>query len=58
MFGLFAHLDVIGLAVSHIGDDGRVSVHRLGESRANVAYGQRVEIRTKAGIVRAWSHAT
>ena len=52
LLGLFAHLDVIGLAVSHIGDDGRVSVHRLGESRANVAYGQRVEIRTKAGIVR------
>lgn len=52
LLGLFAHLDVIGFAVAHVGDDGRISVHRLGGSRASVAYGQRVEIRTKTGAVR------
>jgi endoglucanase len=51
LLALFAHLDVIGLAVSHIADDGALSVHLLGNWRANVAYGQRVEIRTKGGTV-------
>jgi len=48
---LFAHLDVVGLAVSHIGDDGLVSIHSLAPSRAAVAYGQHVEIRTAHGTV-------
>jgi putative aminopeptidase FrvX len=48
---LFAHLDVIGLAVAHIPDDGLLAVHRLGGWRANVAYGQRVEISTAGGVV-------
>jgi len=51
LLALFAHLDVIGLAVAHIPDDALIPVHRLGGSRANVAYGQRVEIRAKDGSV-------
>ena len=51
LIALFAHLDVIGAAVAHIGDDGLLSVHQLGSWRANVAYGQRVEIRTGNGSV-------
>jgi putative aminopeptidase FrvX len=51
LVALFAHLDVIGLAVAHVGDDGSIPVHLLGSWRANVAYGQRVEIRTKDGTV-------
>ncbi len=48
MLALFAHLDVIGLAVAHVPDDGLLPVHRLGGWRANVAYGERVEVRTAA----------
>ncbi len=51
LLALVAHLDVIGLAVAHIPDDALIAVHRLGSSRANVAYGQRVEIRTRNGTV-------
>ncbi len=51
LVALFAHLDVIGAAVAHIGDEGLIAVHQLGSWRANVAYGQRVEIRTKDGTV-------
>lgn len=51
LLALFAHLDVIGLAVAHVPDDRLIPVHRLGGWRANVAYGQRVEIRTKDGAV-------
>ena len=42
---------MIGAAVAHIADDALVAVHQLGSWRANVAYGQRVEIRTKNGAV-------
>jgi putative aminopeptidase FrvX len=48
---LFAHLDVVGLAVSHIADDGLLSVHTLVPAPAAVAYGQRVEIRAATGGV-------
>ena len=48
---LFAHLDVVGLAVSHIADDGLLSVHTLVPAPAAVAYGQRVEIRAATGVV-------
>ena len=51
LLALIAHLDVIGLAVAHIPDDALIAVHRLGSWRANVAYGQRVEIQTKSGSV-------
>lgn len=51
LLALFAHLDVIGLAVAHIPDDGLLPVHRLGGWRASVAYGQRVEVRTRGGSV-------
>jgi putative aminopeptidase FrvX len=51
LLALFAHLDVIGAAVAHIADDALIAVHQLGHWRANVAYGQRVEIRTKDGAV-------
>jgi putative aminopeptidase FrvX len=51
LLALFAHLDVVGLAVAHIPDDGLLSVHTLGRWRASVGYGQRVEIRTRHGVV-------
>ena len=51
LIALVAHLDVIGLAVAHVAEDGLVAAHRLGVWRANVAYGQRVEIRTRTGVV-------
>ncbi len=51
LLALFAHVDVIGLAVARIPDDALIPVHRLGSWRANVAYGQRVEIRTQSGTV-------
>ena len=51
LIALIAHLDVIGAAVAHIGDDGLIAIHQLGGWRANVAYGQRVEIRTRDGDV-------
>ena len=51
LLALFAHLDVIGAAVAHIAEDGLIAVHQLGHWRANVAYGQRIEIRTKHGAV-------
>jgi putative aminopeptidase FrvX len=51
LLALFAHLDVIGAAVAHVPDDALIAVHQLGSWRANVAYGQRVEIRTRNGVV-------
>jgi putative aminopeptidase FrvX len=51
LLALFAHLDVIGAAIAHVADDALIAVHQLGSWRANVAYGQRVEIRTKQGDV-------
>ena len=51
LLALFAHLDVIGLAVAHVPDDALLAVHQLGGIRASVAYGQRVEIRTRNGPV-------
>jgi putative aminopeptidase FrvX len=51
LLALFAHLDVIGAAVAHVADDALIAVHQLGSWRANVAYGQRIEIRTKDGVV-------
>ena len=51
LLALFAHLDVIGCAVAHVADDGLIAVHQLGSWRANVAYGQRVEIRASDGVV-------
>ena len=51
LLALVAHLDVIGAAVAHVADDALIAVHQLGSWRANVAYGQRVEIRTTAGSV-------
>jgi endoglucanase len=52
LLALFAHLDVIGAAVAHVPDDALIAVHQLGSWRANVAYGQRVEIQTRDGVVR------
>lgn len=48
---IFAHLDVVGLAVAHVHPDGLLAVHTLGVWRAPVAYGQRVEIHGPAGPV-------
>lgn len=49
LLAVFAHLDVIGLAVAHIPEDGLLPVHLLGTWQAGVGYGQRVEISTSNG---------
>jgi putative aminopeptidase FrvX len=51
LLALFAHLDVIGLAVAHIPEDGLLPVHTLGRWRAGAGYGHRVEIMTRQGVV-------
>ncbi len=51
LLALVAHLDMVGLAVAHIPDDALIAVHLLGSFRASVAYGQRVEIRTRNGTL-------
>jgi putative aminopeptidase FrvX len=51
LLALFAHLDVIGLAVAHVRENGLVAVHKLAPWPPAVAYGQRVEIRTRGGAV-------
>src|SRR5918995_4052275 len=51
LLALVAHLDVIGLAVAHVPDEALIAVHKLGGARANLTYGQRVEIRTTSGPV-------
>ncbi|HZG35271.1 MAG TPA: M20/M25/M40 family metallo-hydrolase [Gaiellaceae bacterium] len=51
LLALYAHLDVIGLAVAHVRDDGLLSVHTLGTWRAAIGYGQRVAIATRTGFV-------
>lgn len=48
---LFAHLDVIGLVVAHIRDDGRLAVYNLASSPPALTWGQRVEIRSHNGPV-------
>ena len=51
LLGIFAHLDVTGLAVAHIQETGLLAVHTLAPSQAPIAWGQRVEIRTSEGDV-------
>ncbi len=51
LLALFAHLDVIGLAVAHVRENGLLAVHKLAPWPPAVAYGQRVEIRTRNGSV-------
>lgn len=51
LLALVAHLDVIGLAISHVPDEPLLPVHLLGSWRANVANAQRVVVRTAAGDV-------
>jgi putative aminopeptidase FrvX len=51
LLALFAHLDVVGLAVAHVPESGLIPVHRLGTWRSSVAYSQRVEIQTRNGTV-------
>ena len=46
LLALVAHIDQIGMAVTHIGDDGLLSVHRLG-AIARQMLGQRVRILTR-----------
>jgi endoglucanase len=48
---LFAHLDVVGLVVAHVRDDGRLAVRTLAPWPAALAWGQRVEIQTRGGPV-------
>lgn len=48
---LYAHVDQIGMAVTHVGDDGMLSVHRLGVWRARAALGQRVTVLGRGGRV-------
>jgi endoglucanase len=51
LLAVFAHADEIGLAVSHVEDDGALAVLRLASWRAEQAAGQRVEILAAGGAV-------
>jgi len=51
LLAIFAHLDVIGLAVAHVQESGMLAVHKLAASQPAIAWGQRVEIRTADGSV-------
>lgn len=53
---LFAHLDEIGLAVAHVGDDGLLSVHNLGVWSWWLAPGRHVEVHTRGGAVPGAAH--
>jgi endoglucanase len=44
LLAVFTHVDEIGLAVSHVEDDGQLAVLRLASWRAERAVGQRIEI--------------
>lgn len=48
---LFAHIDIVGLSVMHVADDGLVLVNRLVPHNPAIAHGQRVEIHTANGPV-------
>jgi putative aminopeptidase FrvX len=45
------HIDEIGLAITHVGDDGLVAVRPLGGFDPHVLLGQRVEVLTRDGRV-------
>jgi putative aminopeptidase FrvX len=46
---LVAHVDQIGAAVSHVGDDGLLAVHKLAHSDTRTAAFQRVRVLTAKG---------
>ena len=50
---IVGHIDEIGLAVTHVDDDGFVFFRRLGGWSGEVLVGQRVEILTRGGVVSA-----
>jgi putative aminopeptidase FrvX len=49
LLALVAHADQIGLAVSHVGDDGLLAVHKLSNWDPRVAVAQRVRVSTASG---------
>ena len=51
LLAVFAHVDEIGMAVSHVEGDGQLAVLRLAHWSAAAAVGQRVEILTRGGRV-------
>ena len=53
LLALFAHVDQVGVAVTHAFDDGLLGVTRLGSWEAEDAVGQRFEIVPSFGIVPA-----
>ena len=53
LLAIVGHIDEIGLAVTHVDDDGFVFCRRLGGWSGEVLVGQRVEILTRIGVVPA-----
>ena len=51
LLAIFAHCDEVGAMVSHVDDDGLLSLHKLGTWGAETLVGQRVEIRARGGRV-------
>ena len=49
LLAVVGHIDEIGLAVTHVGDDGLLAVRQLGGFDPHVQLGQRVEILTREG---------
>ena len=51
LLGVFAHCDEVGAMVSHIDDDGFLSLHGLGTLEADTLVDQRIEVMTHDGVV-------
>jgi putative aminopeptidase FrvX len=51
LLALVGHIDEIGMAVTHVGDDGCLAVRGLGAFDPHVLLAQRVEILTRSGPI-------
>ena len=51
LLAVFAHCDEVGAMVSHVDDDGLLSLHKLGDWGAATLVDQRVEVRARSGRV-------
>lgn len=51
LLAIFAHCDEVGAMVSHVDDDGFLSLHGLGSWEAGTLVDQRVEVVARGGVV-------
>ena len=51
LLAIFAHCDEVGAMVSHVDDDGYLSLHALGTLKAETLVDQRIEVIARDGMV-------